>query len=228
MTRVSDLHEEEQKEIHLRELSGDEVSPDWRPKPETSQAIWGEGKMEEAEQNVDMDCFTDAPEMEKGFRNEFRQEMASMSPLERGEWGEKAVVEEAEARGHRVISEHSESATTPGYDCVSWDSRFETLHVWEAKNYSWDDQAEKYGTVLSCGAWEAERVLPNVEKFLNELPPDDPERGAIMQALDKNRAEWHLRLGPDTDFAFVPHPPGAGMHDIRRYGYGYMLRVRPS
>jgi hypothetical protein len=228
MTRVGDFDEQDEEEIRrLRDSTGREVPADWQPSPETLRTIWGEGEALRTEEVVDVECFTDAPEMRNVLREEFRQEMASMSLHERGAWGEQAVIEEAKARGHRVLSEHAETATTPGYDCVSWDAHIGTLHVWEAKNYSWDEQTDRCGVAQSAGAWEAEKALPNVEKFLNDLPLDDPERKMIIQALDKNQAEWHLRLGPDTDFASALNPPGRGLHDIRRYAYGYMLRLRP-
>jgi len=227
MTTVGDWDEEKDQELRrLREVSEEKVRADWQPGPETLQAIWGEGKTQEAEEIGDIERFTDPPEMERDLRNKFRQEMDSLSALERGAWGEKAVVEEARDRSHRILSEHTETPTTPGYDCVSWDGR--TLHIWEAKNYSWNEQVDSPGIAQSASAWEAERSLPNVENFLSELPLDDPERRTIARAVDENRVEWHLRLGPDTDSAFVPRPPGHGDYDVRRYSYGYMLRIRRS
>jgi len=125
----------------------------------------------------------------------FRDAMAVQSALERGAWGERAVAREARQGGHRVLLEHRGAATTPGYDCVSWDG--ETLHVWEAKNYSAKETGQA-SLVSQFGAFDAEKRRANVAQFLSDLPSDDADRAAIVQAIQQNRVQWHVRLGPDT------------------------------
>jgi hypothetical protein len=155
----------------------------------------------------------------------FRDKMTILSRVERGAWGERAVLGEARGHGHRVLLEHDGAATTPGYDCVSWDGR--TLHIWEAKNYSATD-AEAPRVVRELNALDAEKRPVNVAQALRDLPADDPDRPAIVAAIQENHVQWHIRLGPDTDISFGPLDD-LGWEDVdaRQYSHTEFLRLAP-
>jgi hypothetical protein len=117
-----------------------------------------------------------------------------------------------------------EKPTTPGYDCVSWDGR--KVHVWEAKNYSVTEKG-KAGRAYDLGALDSEKRVRNVKQFLDpeKLPLDDSKRSAIAQAIQQNRVQWHIRVGPDTDLPFVSLDKlGWESVEARQYSYKDMLQ----
>jgi hypothetical protein len=153
----------------------------------------------------------------------FREAMAGLSSGERGAWGEHAVLNEARGHGHRILLEHGGVATTRGYDCVSWDGR--TLHIWEAKNYS-ATEAGSTSVVRELSALDPEKRLANVAQFLRDLSVDDPDRPAILKAIQEDQVQWHIRLGPDTDLSLTPlESLGWGNVEARQYSYEELLRL---
>jgi len=162
----------------------------------------------------------------KSSQEAFRSIMADLSSHERGSWGEQAVLDEAKRYGHRILLKHEgKKATAPGYDCVSWDGH--TLHLWEAKNYS--AKEGKKGIVRELGALDVAKRLANAKQFLKDLSVDDPERPAIAQAIEQDRVQWHIRLGPDTDISFKPLDELVwGSVDVHWYSYKEMMQVYRS
>ncbi|MCX7840843.1 MAG: hypothetical protein N2559_15520 [Anaerolineae bacterium] len=145
----------------------------------------------------------------------FRNAMAEMSAQERGEWGERAVLQEARNHGHQILVEHHDKTTTPGYDCVSWDGK--SLHIWEAKNWS--------GTVTDLSAITPERMRANVEQLLDHIA-NHPERASIVDAIQNDRVQWHIRVGPDADVSFKPlESLGWDNVEVRQYSYDEMLKL---
>jgi hypothetical protein len=187
-----------------------DIPSDWEPSPETIEAISGK-KMLPGPTDI-----ADVPAQKQAFRDS----MSTMTSQERGEWGEHAVLAEARGHGHRILVEHADKSTIRGYDCVSWDGRTQTLHIWEVKNYSFDEAKDKAGVVQTLSALDADKIL-------GELPADDPDRTAIVEAVQQNRVQCHIRLGPDTDVSFTPldRLVGWGNVDAKQYNYAEMLRV---
>jgi hypothetical protein len=159
------------------------------------------------------------------YQKEFRNEMQTLSAQERGAWGEFVVSSEVKKLGQRILLEHANQSTLSGYDCVSWDSRNKVLHVWEAKNYSADQ--ERFGLVNDFSALDFEKRKERVEKFLKWLPIDDPERIPIVNAIQDNHVQCHIRLGPDTDVKITPlEKLEWDSLDVKQYNYAEMLKLR--
>ena len=155
----------------------------------------------------------------------FRNRMIGLTRVERGAWGEQTVANEARHCGYRILMEHDGQATKPGYDTVSWDGK--QLHIWEVKNYSAGENDEA-GRVWELSALNSNRLPSNVGQFLQNLPFDDEERAAIIQAIHDNAVQWHIRFGPDTDIAFKPlNELGWEWVDVRQYSYSEMLESVP-
>jgi len=157
---------------------------------------------------------------------EFSERMRDMTRAEKGSWGERAVVAEARADGHTIISGHPDTPTRSGFDCVSFDERRDHLHIWEAKNF-------EGGTVTedTMKAWRTRRTRPNWEEVLQSVRGTDLEP-RIKQAVNEGRVTFHVRIGPDTKISHdyltelqTASFPG-GRYDFRQYTAEEMLRHR--
>ncbi len=155
----------------------------------------------------------------------FRETMSELHSRQRGAWGEKAC-RQAIPRDHHVISGHFLKPTNSGFDLVSWDEPTKTIHIWEAKNYSFNEKLEQPGRVANNGAWSEQRLEANkvevgakiekirdelhaqaVEKYRLQAPVDRDARLArlterydrMLDALrDPRRVKWHFCYGPDS------------------------------
>ena len=154
------------------------------------------------------------------FQELFQSAMARLDRQGRGAWGEQQIHREIDRLEHRVLLMH-ENPTTPGYDGVSWDGH--TVHIWEVKNYSHTTQE-----VGDLSALENRRLAPNVAQFLQGLVNDN-EHTAIIQAVQNNAVQVHIRLGPDTDISFVPlNRLDWSNVDVKQYTYEQMLEAEES
>lgn len=150
----------------------------------------------------------------------FQSAMASLDSKGRGAWGEQQLRREIARLEHRVLLMH-EKPTTPGYDGVSWDGH--TVHIWEVKNYSHTTQE-----VGDLSALENRRLAPNVAQFLQDLV-NDSDHPAIIQAVQNNAVQVHIRLGPDTDISFIPlNSLDWPSVDVKQYNYEQMLGAKES
>jgi hypothetical protein len=187
-----------------------------------------EARARETQTNLDaLDVLEEMPkQLERSEREIFRDVMKDLRPHERGEWGEQMVLDEARSLGHRILLEHNNAVTTPGYDCVSWDGR--RVHVWEAKNLSASENGQARD-VSNLNAVAPERRWTNLKHFLRHIR-DDLEHDSIREAVRQHRWELHIRYGPDTN---VPgrlmdqlQGPWEGKVDERQYTYAEVLRIR--
>jgi hypothetical protein len=208
-TNTEEINERDTPKALNRDERGD-VPRSWRPSATTIAAISGEGTSPSASEG---DTATQ--------QAEFRREMARKTPQEKGAWGERAVAEEARGHGHRILAEHPPDVSTiKGYDCVSWDERTQTLHIWEAKNCSAGNKVDNFG------ALDMEKRLASVKQFMRDLPTDDPDRPQISEAIQRNQVQWHIRFGPDTDAPIAPvEQLKLDNVDFRQYSYTRMLRL---
>lgn len=206
----------DQEEIkQVQELPKEEkMLRNWRPSHETIEAI--SGKARPAPSDVTETHVHQRP---------FRDAMSAITPHERGEWGERAVITEAQGYGHRILSEHADTPTAKGYDCVSWDGQ--TIHVWESKNYS-AHESDHARDVSDLNAVSRERRWENLKQVLQDIHGDAEEK-QIREAIRQHRWELHIRCGPDTN---IPRSlvsklqePWEGKVDERQYTYAEMVRI---
>jgi len=217
MERYRDDNEENEILRISEPAAEDDVPKRWRPSQDTIEAISQRPVL------PSLSDTTSASIQGKAFR----EEMAAMTKQERGTWGERAVIAEAQSYGHRILSEHADKSNTPGYDCVSWDARTHTLHIWEAKNRSATNESDDSTTEYKLGALDIEKRLASAKRFMKDLPVDDPDRQEIVEAVEQNHVQCHIRLGPDTDISFAPLDKLEwDSVDVKQYNYAEMLRVR--
>lgn len=207
---TEEINERDTPKAPNRDERGD-VPRSWHPSATTIAAISGEDTSPSSSEG---DISTQ--------QAEFRREMAQKTPQEKGAWGERAVVTEAREYEHRILREHPpHESNIKGYDCVSWDERTQTLHIWEAKNYSAGNKVDDFG------ALDMEKRLASVRQFMKDLPTDDPDRPQISEAIQRNQVHWHIRFGPDTDAPIAPvEQLKLDNVDFRQYSYARMLRLR--
>jgi len=223
---TEEINERDTSKAINRDEQGD-VPRSWRPSTTTMAAITGENTLPPVSQEKDVSA-----QRETDAELEFRQEMASLDSREKGRWGERAVVKEAEDAGHMTLVDHFDKPTERGFDCVSFDPVKGELHIWEAKN--WESRAVD---TQDLTAWQDQKNGMPREGFRDNWDdvvksfPEGSARDAVKQAINEGKVTYHLRLGPDTkitpelqkelDEAVVP----GAKYDWQRYSYDYMMRL---
>ncbi len=170
-------------------------------------------------------------ESEFACQEAFHKKFEALTNHERGSWGERAALKEAEALGHVILVEHVNIPTEAGFDCVSRDPKTNELHIWEVKNWSsrptisndltaWQDTRDGYPRKGYRRNWE--NILEPLESSVRNL---------IIQAINEGKVTFHLRLGPETRISQTlqqileeANIPGA-KYDWKRYTHRYMMSL---
>lgn len=171
-------------------------------------------------------------------QQQFRSMFSKLDKVQKGAWGERAVVNEAKNAGHRILLGHSENPTEQGFDCVSYELENNTLHIWEAKNFgettsavnsdkmtAWHDET-KSGTKYADAR---EGYARNWKKILDSTS-NTTMRDAIKQSISDGRVIYHVRIGPDTRISGnykheleAAQVPGS-TYEWKQYTYADMLK----
>lgn len=164
---------------------------------------------------------------------EFRDEFDALDSGEKGSWGERAVIKEADEAGHVILIDHWDKPTASGFDCVSLDPETGELHIWEAKNFgNHAVDSEKLSAWKDLGRDEKpwEGFKENWDAVVSSVP-EGPVRDAVKQAINEGKVHYHLRLGAETRISpelqtelDEANVPGA-KYDWKRYSHEYMLRA---
>lgn len=142
-------------------------------------------------------------ENEKEDATESEFESHNTQNLEKGTRCERAVIREADQKGHIILVEHSENPSARGFDCVSFEPLKKELHIWEAKNMPSRDV--RNGDLT---AWQDTDLEGNARKgyrynwsdIINSVP-EGQVRDVITAAVNEGRVYFHLRITPETEIS---------------------------
>ena len=116
------------------------------------------------------------------------------SKAEKGEIGERSMVNDARRQGHEVLMEHADNPNAKGFDGVFWDPKERQLCIAEAKNY-------RPGTTVSEGnlsAFSDKHLDKNMETTREAI------RGSDLSKCDKISALSQLRHRSFRTELYVP------------------------
>lgn len=134
---------------------------------------------------------------------ENKREFHNIQNLEKGSLCERAVIREADQKGHVILVEHSETPNARGFDCVSFEPVKGELHIWEAKNMPSRDVRNG-----DLSAWQdidregnpRDGYRRNWSDVVNSVP-EGRARDAVKQAVNEGKVFYHLRVAPETEIS---------------------------
>jgi hypothetical protein len=106
-----------------------------------------------------------------------------LTRAEKGEIGERAMIEQAEAEGRHVLVDHRDNPNAHGFDAIMWDPDAKRLYNCEAKNYK-DGSSIGEGSLSALDQRRAERNMQDAEMCImtsREIPAE--ERKAALEAV---------------------------------------------